>query len=174
MTLRPLLSLLALALAGCTSAVSGVYPSLAKRPMESGVASSAPAIAQPPAPPVDDPALNADIARLSAQAQAGSTAFDSAYPEAEGQARAAAKASVSSEAWVAAQVSLSGLESARNGTVSALAGLDILYADRVGAITDGKVQGGAEAIDTVRRATLALVDGQNDRLDRLKALLPQP
>jgi hypothetical protein len=174
MTFRPLLSLLALLLAACTGAVNGVYPSLAKRPIESGgLASSPGSVTQPATPPVPDPALDADIARLQAQADAGGAAFDKAYPEAERQARAASRTSVSSDAWVVAQTSLSGLETARNESVSALAGLDTLYADRVGAITDGKVQGGAEAIDAARRATLAMVDAQNDRLDALKALLPQ-
>lgn len=174
MNMRPFLSSLALLLAGCVGGQSGVaYPSLAKRPIESGGAVRAPAT-PPPAASAADPALEGEVARLSDQAKAGASAFDASYPKAEQQARAAAGSGVSSEAWVAAQVTLSGLESARNESVSALAELDTLYANRMSAVADGAASGGADVIDAARRDVLSTVDGQNDRLDRLKALLPQP
>jgi hypothetical protein len=87
---------------------------------------------------------------------------------------AAKGASVSSDAWVAAQVAISALESARNDSVSALASLDTLYVTRTNAVADGKAAGGLEDIDAARAAALALVDQQNDRIDAMKARLPQP
>ncbi|PZU58432.1 MAG: hypothetical protein DI547_10285 [Sphingobium sp.] len=174
-TRSPLISSLALLLAGCAGAPgSGTYPSLAKRPIESGLPSSPEPVPEAPSA-VADPALGADIDRLSKQARDGDAAFGAAYGDAERLARAASRSSVSSDAWVSAQVAISGLESSRNDSMSALAALDVLYADRAGAEADGKVTGGGQdAIDMARRDALALVDAQNDRLDALKAMLPQP
>ena len=183
MKLRALLPSLALFLYGCAGAFvpgsatsagvkSAPYPSLARRPIETRDF-DAPAAMPVPVSPVTDPALDADLARLNGIADTGRAAFDRAFPEAERSARAATRASVSSDAWIAAQVAISGLEAARNDCVSALANLDTLYTERVKSIADGKVQGGDDRIAAARTAALATVDSQNDRLDALKALLPQ-
>jgi hypothetical protein len=169
--MRPLLTSLALFLSGCVAAVSDGYPSLAPRRSETAeVAPEQPAV-RPSA--TEDPALQAEIERLGAQADAGSKAFDRDYPDAERSVRAAQGAAVSSEAWVSAQVAISGLETSRNEAVSALAALDTLYAERVNAVADGRAQGGADAIDDRRRDVLGAVDSQNDRLDALKSQIPQ-
>ena len=170
MILRRLLPSLALFLSGCAQTLTG-YPSLAKRAVE-----NAP-VAEPVAAPVPveaDPALQAQVDRLSAQAQAGSAAFDKAWPAADRAARAAAGAAVSSERWVAAQLAISALEAARNDSVSALASLDTLYVERSNAVAEGQARGGAEQIDVARRAALAIVDSQNDRVDAIKGRLAQP
>ena len=170
MILRRLLPSLALFLSGCAQTLTG-YPSLAKRAVE-----NAP-VAEPvaaPAPVEADPALQAQVDRLSAQAQAGSAAFDKAWPAADRAARAAAGAAVSSERWVTAQLAISALEAARNDSVSALASLDTLYVERSNAVAEGKARGGAEQIDVARRVALAIVDSQNDRVDAIKGRLAQP
>ena len=170
MILRRLLPSLALFLSGCAQTLTG-YPSLAKRAVE-----NAP-VAEPvaaPAPVEADPALQAQVDRLSAQAQAGSAAFDKAWPAADRAARAAAGAAVSSERWVAAQLAISALEAARNDSVSALASLDTLYVERSNAVAEGKARDGAEQIDVARRAALGIVDSQNDRVDAIKGRLAQP
>ncbi len=170
MILRRLLPSLALFLSGCAQTLTG-YPSLAKRAVE-----NAP-VAEPvaaPAPVEADPALQAQVDRLSAQAQAGSAAFDKAWSAADRAARAAAGAAVSSERWVAAQLAISALEAARNDSVSALASLDTLYVERSNAVAEGKARGGAEQIDVARRAALGIVDSQNDRVDAIKGRLAQP
>jgi len=123
---------------------------------------------------VAEPLLVQSVDRLTAQAQAGGTAFDKAWPAADKAARAASGSAVSSEAWVAAQTALSALESARNDSVSALASLDVLYVERSNAAAEGKVSGGIETIDAARASVLAIVDSQNDRLDALKGRLAQP
>lgn len=161
---------LALFLSGCAGA-PGNYPSLAKRAVE-----GAP-MARPSAPPVSAPAdsaLATELAKLTAQAEAGRNAFDERYAGAEKLARAASGAAISSEAWVSAQQAVSALESARNDSVSALASLDMLYVQRMSAIADGKASGGEAEIDSARAAALAIVDSQNDRIDALKAQLSQP
>ena len=170
MILRRLLPSIALFLSGCAGTLTG-YPSLAKRPIENAPMGEA---ATTPAPVKSDPALQAQIDKLSAQAQAGSAAFDKAWPAADRAARAASGSAVSSEAWVAAQSALSALESARNDSVSALASLDVLYVERSNAVAEGKASDGVDAIDAARASALAIVDGQNDRIDALKGRLAQP
>jgi hypothetical protein len=172
MAMRPFIPSLALLLGGCaaggTETMVG-YPSLARRPIESQQqAAAAPVEVSPTVP---DAELDSALARLVAAARAGDDAFASDYGEAERLTRQAAGSAVSSEAWVAAQVALSTLESARNDSVSALASLDTLYVERANAIADGKAQGGLDQIDRARADALAVVDSQNDRLDALKAAL---
>jgi hypothetical protein len=171
MMFRRLLPTIALFLSGCAGTLTG-YPSLAKRAVENGPVGEAPATA--PAPVEVDPALQAQIDKLSAQAQAGSTAFDKAWPAADRSAKAAAGAAVSSEAWVAAQLAVSALEAARNDSVSALASLDTLYVERSDALAEGKARGGVDQIDAARKVALAIVDSQNDRIDAIKGQLAQP
>lgn len=170
MTPRRLLTALALFLSGCAGAPQS-YPSLAKRPVESAPMAT---LAPPAAPVPADAALSAEITRHVAQADKGAAAFDVAYARADRAVGAAKGAGVSSDAWVAAQVAISSLESARNDSVSALASLDTLYVQRSNEVADGKAAGGLEDIDAARSAALALVDQQNDRIDAMKARLPQP
>ncbi len=167
---RRLLTSIALFLSGCAETQQG-YPSLAKRAIESAPMAE---VAPPSVPATADPALKAQIDKLSAQAQAGSAAFDKAYVTADKAVTAARGAPVSSDGWVAAQVTISALESARNDSVSALASLDTLYVQRTNAVAEGKERGGIEEIDAARAAALAIVDSQNDRLDTLKGRLAQP
>lgn len=165
-----LLSSLALLLSGCAGPMSN-YPSLARRPIENAPIAEP---AAPPPPAAPDPALDAQVATLTKQLDSGAAAFDAAYAKADRAVGAAGNAAVSSDAWVAAQLSISALEAARNDSVSALASLDTLYVDRENAVADGRARGGMEAIDAARTRALATVDSQNDRLDALKARLPQP
>ena len=182
MSTRNFLSTLVLFLAGCVGMGydNRSYPSLTRRPAEANVASAPVASVAPPAvvtaPAISDDfaALAPTIEALSAQARDGEAAFEAAYGRVSDQVRSATNAAISSEAWVAANLGISALESARNGSVSALASLDTLYADRMNAIAQGKSTGGADRIDSARRAALAIVDTQNDKLDGLKAALPQP
>lgn len=170
MIFRRLLPTIALFLSGCAGTLTG-YPSLAKRAVENAPMGEAPAA---PAPVEADPALQAQVDRLARQAQAGSAAFDKAWPAADRAARAAAGAAVSSERWVSAQLAISELEAARNDSVSALASLDTLYVERSNAVAEGKARGGAEQIDAARKTALAVVDSQNDRIDAIKGRLAQP
>jgi hypothetical protein len=155
------------------------YPSLAKRPVESArVGGEVPNDVQDqgtetPAAPADSDLMQ-QLATLSSQADKGKTAFDALYPTAADHVHAAAGAAVSSEAWVVAHVDLSALEQARYDSVYALASLDTLYAERAKALAEGKVQGGVTEILAARKAALAVVDAQNDRVDQLRAALTTP
>ncbi len=169
MTPRRLIASLALILSGCAGA-PGSYPSLAKRSIESAPMQEAPA---PPIPQKADAALVAQIKGFTDQAARGASAFDTAFARADKAASAAKGAAVSSDAWVAAQVAISALEAARNDSISALASLDTLYVQRTNDVADGKASGGVDEIDAARKATLKMVDDQNDRIDAMKARLPQ-
>ena len=85
MNLRRLLPSLALFLSGCASSFQG-YPSLAKRAIEDAPIAEA---AAQPSPVAPEPELVQSVDRLTAQAQAGGTAFDKAWPAADKAARAA-------------------------------------------------------------------------------------
>lgn len=181
MRLRALLSSFALFLMGCVgiAADSQTFPSLARRPIESRdfdaeQRAADQKVVEQETQATADPALQGQIARLDTEAKAGASAFDTAYATADQRVVAAVNASIADDAYSVAQSAISGLEASRNQTVSALASLDSLYAERLTAIADGKAAGGADAINTARSHALALVDSQNDKLDALKGRLPLP
>jgi len=172
MKLRSAIQMLALFLAGCAGGGNGDYPSLAKRPIESRDAEAA----NPPAVEAvaDDPAVVTEVDGLMQRARAGAAAFDAAVGGTQERVGAAAGSAVSSEAWVAAQLAISNLESQRYDSVFALASLDTLYVSRLNAIAAGEVRGSAELIDRARTDALAIVDRQNDVLDGLRDRLATP
>lgn len=170
MILRRLLPTFALFLSGCAGTLTG-YPSLAKRAVENAPVGEAPTAS---VAAEADPAVQAQVDRLARQAQAGNEAFDKVWPAADRTTRAATGSAVSSEAWVSAQTAISALEAARNDSVSALASLDTLYVQRSNALAEGKAEGTVDQVDTARKAALAIVDSQNDRLDAIKGRLAQP
>jgi hypothetical protein len=184
MMIRRFLPSLILFLAGCAGANQDgrAYPSLARRPIEStsGFAPSPPAAPAPlalaPAPvdTSDLKAITAKVSGYSGQVESGKKSFDAAYPRVASTVRSASGSAVLSEGWVTANMGISTLESARNETVSGLAGLDRLYIDRMDAIAQGVVTGGTDEINAVRIPALQTVDSQNDRLDELKGALAKP
>ena len=145
--------------AGC--AAPGPYPSLAPRPAEKAYAEDADE--RKPIPQPDDPALAAEIDRLAAAARSGAADFDAALPAA--QAAAGAAGGAGSDSWVEAQQALSRLEAARARTTAALADLDRLQVERVGAGTLG--DGDRERLRAATAEIQALADSQADRLRRL-------
>ena len=122
------LTALALSLAGCVSAASGDFPSLAKRPVEDrfAVVQSAP----PPAPGPVPADIAGKLDRWRADAAAARAAFDAARGETEAAVAAASGAGVASETWVTAQQALSRLGVTRGPLSDAIADLDALYVAR--------------------------------------------
>jgi hypothetical protein len=114
-----LFSLILMAVTGCTE--RGEPPSLAKRPFETAAALLP---IKAVAPTASNAARAARISSLLEQARKGKSAFNEFVPTAEKAFSLAQGASVSSEPWIAAQVSLSRLESLRGSVQSALADLD--------------------------------------------------
>jgi len=159
--LRPPLAILLPVLLAAGCAAPGPYPSLAPRPAEKAYAEDAEE--RQPTPQPDDPALASEIDRLLAEAKAGAAEFDSALPAAQSAASAAGAAG--SDAWIEAQQALSRLETARARTTAAIADLDRLAVERVGAGTLGS--GDSERLRRATGEMQALADAQADRLQRL-------
>lgn len=179
MSIRPLVALLAFLLSACAGGVGSDgrgFPSLARRPAETqGAGGGEEAAAEVlVAPPAEDPALKDRIATLARQAEQGGAKFDHLYRQVAGSIRVSAGAAVSSEQWVTAQQSLGRLEQARYDSVYALASLDVLYIERMKDVADGKAGGGVEEVGVARDKALAMVDSQNDRVDKLRAALKRP
>lgn len=179
MKIRALIHSLALFLAGCAGIGANAqdnYPSLAKRAIESRdfVAEEVAAASTPVATVPADPAVVEQAGKLEAQANAGRAAFDRTLTDAQGKVRAASGADISSEAWVVAQAAISALESDRNDSVVALAGLDTLYVQQLNIAVGNAEAGSVVAVDGPRRTALAIVDRQNDAIDALKATLRTP
>jgi hypothetical protein len=181
--IRRLATLLALLWLGPTDAALAqhrVYPSLAKRPVESRdrdaeiAAKAAANEAAANKPVAEDSALAARVQDLAQRAAKASSAFDSGLAAGQRSVTAAKGAAVGSEAWVVAQKAISGLDADRYDSVSALAELDTLYTERWNAEDPARALADTRTIDASRQPILTMVDAQNDRLDSLKAMLNQP
>lgn len=161
---------LAALLGGCATKADDRFPSLAKRPIEEmGLTRIPDAIEPPPAAPADS-ALNSQIAELRGQASQGQSRFNAELGATRARVSAARGAAPASDAWMEAQMAISGLEAARRPSVEALASLDQLsvarqnQGERAG---EGEL---AQATDTVR----ALVAAQSEVLKGFKGSLRQP
>ena len=156
------LSLFILA-AGCTEA-PGVYPSLAKRPIESRPDTPP----EPPAPETakPDPALDAQIRTLLAQLAKADSDFADAAAKVERAAAVSGSRTVGSDAWIGAQAALADLEMRRGDSQSVLTDLERL-------VTDRGVAGEPPypALDAARAKAQAQADAQNARLSAVKARL---
>lgn len=127
-------AMLTLGLGAGLSACAGgdtTYPSLAIRPVESGIA---PDTAATPAPirPATPAARIAELRKAAADADA---AFTARAVEAERLARAAAGQPFESNARAAAMVALADLDAQRGKTAGALAALDALAAEAAAALS---------------------------------------
>jgi len=170
--LAAFLALFALAPVATEAQTRSSPPSLAKRPIESRDR-SVPA-PKPVEPAATDPALSAEVAKLGQQAASGDAAFQQQIAQGRTAIGAASSAAPNSEAWIAGQVAISSLDSARYDSVSALAGLDVLYVSKQDSTDAARVQADVATIDPVRARVLATVDAQNDALDSLRKALRQP
>ncbi len=156
-----------LVLGGCAGRDDARFPSLAKRPVEDMNLTRIPdAIAPPPAPAADG-ALNARIAGLRAQVASGESRFRAELERTQARVSAAAGAAPASDAWMEAQMAISGAEAARRPSVEGLASLDQLYAGRQ---KDGE-RAGVEELEAAITAARAVVEAQSDALTALKRRL---
>jgi len=158
---------LILALGACAS-TSDRYPSLAIRDAER-VHGSAQAVTPEPEPQPVQP--SADLAQrlvqLRGAAARGHQAFLSAAPRTKSLIDAARGSAVASDSWVAAQASLSGLETVRNETMTSMAELDKL-------LLQAELEGGArEAVAATRSEVGSLLDSENATLEQMAGSLRQ-
>lgn len=126
--IRKLTLVIAPLLASCAMPGAGPEPSLAPRAAES-IDPRVPVGEGPPPSTVADPALARELAAAVARARGGAAAFDQLAAEVDQLAgRSGAKGS---EAWIAAQQSLSRLVAQKTVTEQAAGDVDALAASRL-------------------------------------------
>ncbi|PNU04694.1 hypothetical protein [Novosphingobium guangzhouense] len=167
---RLLVLFLPLGMAAC--AASGSYPSLAVRDVERARGSAAPAAGEAqgtaPALPPASADLQTRLAGLVKVAEEADRRFQSNRPAA--QRAAAAAGSTSSDSWSTASVALARLESSRSSGMTALAELDVLYADaRNRAPLDESPE--VKAIADARTQVAGLLDAQDKVIASLASRL---
>jgi len=147
-----------LVLAACTGKGPG-YPSLAPRPIEQkSFAEPAP---PPAAPQVADPAAIARYAPTIERARTADAAFLRALEAERGALARGRGAATGSDAWAAAQVSLSRVQDARAPVIKALADLDAArsadptHADTGEAIAATQAFDAVQQIDSAEAAALS-------------------
>ncbi len=148
------------------------YPSLAKRPVESHTRETG--TVATPAPAAADPALAQEVSSLQTKATTADAAFQSELGKQRENISAATGSAVMSEAWVAAQMAISTVDSVRYESVAALATLDTLNVARQDSADTARVTADLATIEPVRTRVLAIVDAQNDALDTLRNSLKTP
>jgi hypothetical protein len=165
MRTRLLPTVIALALAGCTTA-GGPYPSLSPRAAEAidpRVAVVRPMNDRPVAP-----ALERELAALVGEARGGQAAFERAAAEAERVASAAG--APQSESWIAAQEALSAAIAARKPTAMALADIDSLAATALQA-HGGIAPNDLRAIQSASAEVSGVARAQTDRIAAIQRRL---
>ncbi|WCT72844.1 hypothetical protein PQ455_14545 [Sphingomonas naphthae] len=167
----PVLGLVALPLllVGCSGPI-GNAPSLAPRPIEKTADVDAP-IAGPVAeatPAAADPAIVAKIEAALKAADAGQRAFAAEEAKATAAVDRAKGQPVGSDAWVAAQTALSGLQSARGGVQDAAQQIDALREAHPNA-TDADLA----AIEEAAEKVTAIATAAGDTVSTLTARLPE-
>jgi hypothetical protein len=153
---------LALGLVGCTEA-PGAYPSLALRPIESR-SDAEPEVATPVAAP--DAELDKKIAAIDAKLGASEAAFSASAATAEAAARAPAAQAVGSNEWVRAESALADLDSLRVDTLGAVTDLDQLTSER-GVAGDPPYP----ALQAALAKAQAQLDVQQKKIAAIKAIL---
>jgi len=163
--IRPLLLSFILLSTGCTEA-PGLYPSLAKRPIESRVDAEPEAPAPESARP--DPALDSRVKALSDQLARSDSDFTAAAATTERAAQSPGTQAVGSDSWIAAQSTLADLDTSHGETLSVLTDIERL-------VTDRGVAGEPPylALDAARARAQAQLDTQTTRLAAIKARLGQ-
>lgn len=159
---------LALVLGACTT-TGDRYPSLAKRDAERYYGTL-----QPVSPDAAAPTIVQPDAQLSQKLQslrnAGAEAhgeFLAALPQIRTTVEGNTGAEMGSDGWFVAQTAISGLESQRGRTMTALAELDRLY-------IAAQLEGGArEAIGAVQQEVETMVLAENAQIAELLGLLGQ-
>jgi hypothetical protein len=117
----------ALLLAGCAS-VEGDFPSLSKRPYETGNPVDVPAATPAPLTTALPADLKTRTDALVARGRQAHLAFEAALPAVRAASQSASGAAPGSEAWVNAHMILSRADGARSDGVAALGDMDQLIA----------------------------------------------
>lgn len=157
------LSALMLALGGCGQPVSA--PSLAQRPVEKQ-SIDMPVTSAGEAEGAPDATLVAQSAALVAAARAGDAAFAAQRTQTETAVTRASGAAAGSEAWIAAQESVTALDAARGPVRDAASAIDALRA-----VPANAAAGNRRAINEAAASVAAMDDIERQALSALAARL---
>jgi len=124
---RSFASLIPVFLLGACTSAPGDYPSLARRPIEQLNTPLPPATA-PSAPVPLDPAMVRQLDSLLERIRAADARFQAKAPQVRRSVLAASDAARGTEAWSAAMIALTDLDTARSDAMVALAEIDAIYA----------------------------------------------
>ncbi|WP_017671861.1 hypothetical protein [Blastomonas sp. AAP53] len=147
-------------------------PSLARREVELRDR-QAEAKAPPPAiTAIADPSLARDLTAMLARADKAEADFALARSAAQAATGAARGKEVGSEAWSVAQTRISALGAPRRDLAQLLGDLEELYVARLAKEAAGELEpGGSDQIEQARQHVLALLDGQDQVMNAMKASL---
>ncbi len=157
-------------LQGC-STTGGEFPSLSRRPFESGTPIEAPIVAPVPVASSLPEPYAGQIGVLRARHNKAASQFAALLPGARQTAAAAAGSAVGSEAWVNAHVIVSRLDHARADSPASLADLDNLVATRFDAEAKGAFPLIMPLLTPVQSNIAASVAAQNAEIQRLSVLI---
>ncbi len=152
----------AFGLTACTEA-PGAFPPLGKRPIESR------SDAEPAPPAADtapDPALDREIAALTASIDANRAAFDAGAAKAEAAAKVPGAQSVGSDSWVGAQAAIADIDTLRGDSLGYVVDLDKLAADRSESGKDPYAP-----LDAARTRAQKQYDGEAAKIAAIKAII---
>ncbi|WP_380778568.1 hypothetical protein [Sphingomonas sp. R86520] len=161
-SLAPVLAIV-LATGACSRDTVG-YPSLGIRPGEK-IGFAEPEVKAAVAAP--DPALDADIATLSGKLAAIVSGFDRDAAKARASAKAARGAAVGSEAWIAAQTALAGLDDWRAQSSALVTDIEQRATDRAAGL-----QPDYPALAAARDTAQAEADRESAAIQQIQATLP--
>ncbi|BCA60974.1 hypothetical protein HMP09_0208 [Sphingomonas sp. HMP9] len=162
-SLRSLSLIAVLAVSACSKDTTA-YPSLGLRPVEK-LGFAEPEVKTVVATP--DPALDADIRTIAGRLDAISTGFTRDAARADALARTARGAAVGSDAWLAAQTALAGLDDWRAQSSALVTDIEQHATDRAATL-----QADYPALAAIRDKAQAENDRQGATIARIQASLP--
>jgi hypothetical protein len=163
-------SILISALSGC-AASGGEFPSLSRRPFESGTPIEAPVVAPVPVASDLPDAFARQVGALQSRHNKAAASYAAMLPAALQVANAARGSMMGSEAWVNAHVVISRLDHARADSVAALGELDNLVAKRFDAEADGAFPLIMPLLSPIQSDMAASVASQNAEIERLSLIV---
>ncbi len=162
--------ILATTLGGCSTS-EGQFPSLSRRPFESGIPIEAPVVAPVPVASSLPGSFAGQVDTLQARHNRAAGAYAALLTSARQVASAARGTAQGSEAWVNAHVVISRLDHARADSVAVLAEFDNLVAKRFDAEENGAFPLIMPLLLPVQSNIAASVAAQNAEIERLSLLV---
>jgi hypothetical protein len=157
-------------LAACSSP-NGEFPSLSRRPFESGAPIESPIVAPVPIASSLPDEIAGKVAKLRSQHATSLAAYNELLTKTRIIASSAAGSKTGSEAWVNAHVVVSRLDHARAGSPKALAEMDNLVAKRFDDEAKGAFPSIMPLLTPIQAEMAASVAAQNTEIQKLSVII---